>query len=93
MCVHGDSMLEKVFFFLQRGEFGLLETLESDCIHVAGLVVGDYCEEWSHWEGTHSLSQWMQDQGVPGICGKLSPFHLLSAITCFIESPFTFLID
>lgn len=57
-------------FYLQKDSFGLAETLESNHIHIAGLVVGDYCQEWSHWAGTHSLSQWMQEQGVPGICGE-----------------------
>lgn len=47
------------------------ETLESDQIHIAGLVVGDYCEDWSHWDGTHSLSQWMEMHGVPGISGTM----------------------
>lgn len=54
---------------MQKDEYGLAETLESDKIHVAGLVIGDYCEDWSHWEGTQSLSQWMQEQGVPGLYG------------------------
>ena len=51
-------------------EFGLPEMLESDRIHVSGLVVGEYCESWSHWEGSRSLGQWMLQQGITGICGK-----------------------
>ena len=56
---------------VQKDELGLPETLESDQIHVAGLVIGDYCEDWSHWDATHSLSQWLQQQGVPGIYGNV----------------------
>ncbi len=59
------------YLFVQSGKYGLPEVLESDQIHVAGLVIGDYCEEWNHWEGTSSLGQWMKDQGIPGIHGTL----------------------
>ena len=55
----------------------MAESLESDDIHIAGLVVGDYCEDWNHWDGTHSLSQWMLDKGIPGICGMCCVILLL----------------
>jgi carbamoyl-phosphate synthase small subunit len=43
--------------------------LESDRIHVEGLVVGDYSDAYSHWNAKRSLSEWMEGQGVAGICG------------------------
>lgn len=42
---------------------------ESHRIWAAGLVVGELCETPSHWRQVKTLSQWMMDHGVPGICG------------------------
>jgi carbamoyl-phosphate synthase/aspartate carbamoyltransferase/dihydroorotase len=42
---------------------------ESHRIWAAGLVVGELCETPSHWRQAKTLSQWMTDHGVPGICG------------------------
>jgi len=41
---------------------------ESDRIHVQGLIVGNYSEAYSHWNARRSLSEWMEEQGVAGIC-------------------------
>lgn len=54
---------------LQKDEFGIPRTFESDSIHVTALIVGDYTEEFSHWEATKSLGQWMKEENIPGICG------------------------
>ena len=43
--------------------------LESEKIHPAGLVIFDYCEDYSNWEAEKSLGQWMEEQGLTGICG------------------------
>lgn len=56
---------------LQEDQFGLPENFESARIHAAALVVGDYTEEYSHWEATRSLSDWMKEEGVPGIYGMM----------------------
>ena len=53
-----------------RDEYGLPLTFESDKIHLSAIIVEDYCEEYSHWEGSRSLGNWMKEQGVPGICGR-----------------------
>jgi carbamoylphosphate synthase small subunit len=45
------------------------ETFESEKIHAAGLVVGDYCDNYSHWNADKSLSQWLVESDVPGITG------------------------
>ncbi len=50
-------------------EDGLLLNFESDGMHIAGLVVTDYSEEYSHWNVSESLSKWLKDSGVPAICG------------------------
>jgi carbamoyl-phosphate synthase small subunit len=49
------------------GEFGLPRSLESDRIHVSGLIVADYSPAYSHWEAVRSLSAWLKANGVPAI--------------------------
>lgn len=43
--------------------------LESSRIHPKGLVVFDYCEDYSNWEAVKSLDSWMKEQGLTGIYG------------------------
>jgi carbamoyl-phosphate synthase small subunit len=50
-------------------EGGLLLNFESDGMQIAGLVVTDYSEEFSHWNAHESLGKWLKDSGVPAICG------------------------
>ena len=47
----------------------LSKNLESDRIHPKGLVVFDYCEDYSNWEAVKSLEQWMNEQNLTGIYG------------------------
>ena len=47
----------------------LSKNLESDRIHPKGLIVFDYCEDYSNWEAEKSLEQWMNEQGLTGIYG------------------------
>lgn len=42
---------------------------ESPKIHLKGLIVSDYSENYSHWNAGKSLSDWMREYGVPGISG------------------------
>ena len=59
------------------GNYGVPETggeplptfIESDNIHVKGLVVADYSEEYSHWNAKESLSSWLKREGIPAISG------------------------
>ncbi len=48
-------------------EHGLPETMESDRVQIAGLVVADLSPSYSHWEAVRSLSDWLEAAGVPGI--------------------------
>jgi carbamoyl-phosphate synthase small subunit len=50
-------------------EGGLLRNFESDAIQITALVVADYTEEFSHWNGEMSLGDWLKKSGVPAICG------------------------
>ena len=47
----------------------LSEKLESERIHPNGLIIFDYCEDYSNWEAEKSLEQWMNEQGLTGIYG------------------------
>ncbi len=59
------------------GNYGVPETggqplptfMESDKIHVKGLVVADYSQEYSHWNAKESLSSWLRREGIPAISG------------------------
>lgn len=42
---------------------------ESSKIHIAGLVVAHYTEEYSHWLAKSSLGEWLKEQGIPAIYG------------------------
>jgi len=42
---------------------------ESASIHITGLIVSDYSFEYSHWNATESLHQWLDSNGIPGIYG------------------------
>lgn len=42
---------------------------ESNKIHLKGLIVSDYSENYFHWNAAKSLSDWMREYGVPGITG------------------------
>ena len=53
---------------------GLLKTFESDRIHVAGFVIGDLSENYSHWEAVQSLASWLEENGIPAISGKNGVF-------------------
>ena len=45
------------------------ETFESSKIQVAGLVVTEYSENYSHHDAKQSLSSWLKASGVPAITG------------------------
>ena len=56
----------------EKDSYGLTAELESDKIWASALIVGDYVEEYSHWNAKKSLSQWLKEEGIPGISGKWS---------------------
>jgi len=59
------------------GNYGVPETggeplpkfMESERIHVKGLVVADYSEKYSHWNAKESLAEWLKREKVPAITG------------------------
>ena len=54
---------------MENDHHQLLRGFESEKIHIRGLIVTDYCEEYSHWDAVKSLGAWMEEQKVPGIYG------------------------
>jgi len=50
-------------------ENGMYKYFESNGIHCRALVISDYSKEYSHWNGKRSLSDWMNEQKIPGIFG------------------------
>jgi carbamoyl-phosphate synthase small subunit len=51
------------------GPDGLVLHAESERIHVRGLVIADYSENYSHWDAVESLGDWLKREHVPGISG------------------------
>ena len=51
------------------GNYGVPERAlwESDCIHVAGLVVSNYIAQPSHFQSTMNLGTWLQHERVPAL--------------------------
>ena len=47
----------------------LQQDFESQRIHIAGLVVSEHSQQFSHWKGATSLHTWLESNGVPGISG------------------------
>ena len=50
-------------------ENSLLLHYESDIIQIKALIVSDYSENYSHWNAERSLSDWMEEEKIPGIFG------------------------
>ncbi|PIQ78096.1 carbamoyl phosphate synthase small subunit [Candidatus Peregrinibacteria bacterium CG11_big_fil_rev_8_21_14_0_20_46_8] len=52
-----------------RDQFGIKKNFESNAIHIRGLVVSEYSDNYNHWNAKKSLSDWMKEHGIPGISG------------------------
>lgn len=48
---------------------GLSTFMESDRIYAKAIIVSDYSEEFSHWNGQETLGEWLKREEVPGITG------------------------
>ena len=42
---------------------------ESEKLHIKGLIVSEYSENFSHWDARKSLSTWLKDNNIPAITG------------------------
>jgi carbamoyl-phosphate synthase small subunit len=50
-------------------EDGLLRYFESEKIQAEGVIISGHSEHYSHWNAKKSLSDWLQENDVPGIFG------------------------
>lgn len=50
-------------------EENLHKYYESYALHISGLLVSDYTEEYSHWNAQKSLGSWLKEFNIPGITG------------------------
>jgi carbamoyl-phosphate synthase small subunit len=53
----------------QRTKDKVEKNFESSKIHIAGLVVSEYSEKYSHHAAKESLAAWLKREGVPAITG------------------------
>ena len=53
----------------KEAEYDLQRFYESSSIHISGLIVSDYSFEYSHWNASESLDEWLKKNNVPGIFG------------------------
>jgi carbamoyl-phosphate synthase small subunit len=53
----------------ELNEWGFSKYLESEHIHVRGIIVAEYSETYSHHAAKQSLGEWMEKHRVPGITG------------------------
>ncbi len=47
----------------------IYDFLESDHIQIAGLIVADYSQAYSHWNANESLGAWLKSNKVPALSG------------------------
>lgn len=50
-------------------EDDMLKYFESYALHISGLVISDYTEEYSHWNSKRSLGEWLKEYKIPGMYG------------------------
>ncbi|MCL2760743.1 MAG: glutamine-hydrolyzing carbamoyl-phosphate synthase small subunit [Desulfuromonadales bacterium] len=56
--------------YTQAGNTGINpEDIESDKLHLSGLIVKEYIEEYSNWRAVMSLGDYLKENGVIGIQG------------------------
>ncbi|MDD3896833.1 MAG: glutamine-hydrolyzing carbamoyl-phosphate synthase small subunit [Candidatus Peribacteraceae bacterium] len=53
----------------EKNEEGFAKNLESETVHVRGVIVGQLSEEFSHHKAVSSLHNWLEHHKVPGITG------------------------
>jgi carbamoyl-phosphate synthase small subunit len=50
-------------------EDDMFKFFESYALHISGLIISDYSEDYSHWNAQKSLGSWLKEFKVPGIYG------------------------
>ena len=52
-----------------KKEHDMYKYYESYALHISGLIISDYTEEYSHWNAQKSLGNWLKEFKIPGIYG------------------------
>lgn len=52
-----------------KKENDMYKYYESYALHISGLIISDYTEEYSHWNAQKSLGNWLKEFNIPGIYG------------------------
>ncbi|MBG0783448.1 MAG: carbamoyl-phosphate synthase (glutamine-hydrolyzing) small subunit, partial [Bacteroidales bacterium] len=47
----------------------LLRYFESEHIHISGLIIADYSEDYNHWNAVKSLGEWLNEEKIPALFG------------------------
>jgi len=50
-------------------EDSMYKFFESYALHISGLIISDYTDEYSHWNANKSLGSWLKESKIPGIYG------------------------
>jgi len=53
----------------EHDEDGIETHFESSQIHIKGLIVNEYSENYSHWNAEKSLGEWLKENNIPAITG------------------------
>ena len=53
----------------QKDSDKIEEFFESHKAQISGLIVSEYSENYSHWNGKKSLADWLKENGIPAITG------------------------
>ncbi len=54
---------------LELDENGIPTIFESSKVHIKGLIVSEYSENYNHWKAKKSLSAWLKENNIPAITG------------------------
>jgi carbamoyl-phosphate synthase small subunit len=52
-----------------KDENKIEKRFESSKIHIQGLIVNEYSENYSHWDANKSLGEWLKKNNIPAITG------------------------
>ena len=50
-------------------EDSMYKFFESYALHISGLIISDYTDDYSHWNANKSLGTWLQECSIPGMYG------------------------
>lgn len=52
-----------------KDDNGIEKRFESSALHIKGLIVSEYSENYSHWDARKSLGEWLKANKIPALTG------------------------